>query len=98
MADKLTFSDWQDLAAKEMKGRDLTWRTPEGIDVKPLYTEAEIAAGGVIPQSDYEFLRKAGVQGIYGPGSNVVECAADMLRLIGHNMSPADEALSEAAE
>ena len=26
-------------------------------------------------------LRDAGVQGIYGPGSNVVECAADMLRL-----------------
>ena len=22
----------------------------------------------------------------YGPGSNVVECAADMLRLLGHNM------------
>jgi methylmalonyl-CoA mutase len=28
------------------------------------------------------------VQGIYGPGSNVVECAADMLRLLGHNMPP----------
>jgi hypothetical protein len=22
------------------------------------------------------------------PGSNVVECAADMLRLLGHNMPP----------
>jgi propionyl-CoA carboxylase alpha chain len=28
------------------------------------------------------------VQGIYGPGSNVVECAADVLRLLGHNMPP----------
>jgi hypothetical protein len=25
---------------------------------------------------------------IYGPGSNIVECAADVLRLLGHNMSP----------
>jgi methylmalonyl-CoA mutase len=24
--------------------------------------------------------------GIYGPGSNIVECAADVLRLLGHNM------------
>ena len=34
--------------------------------------------------------REAGVQGIYGPGSNVVECATDMLRLLGHNMPPVD--------
>ncbi|RXZ65928.1 methylmalonyl-CoA mutase [Pelagerythrobacter rhizovicinus] len=53
--------------------------------------DIKVVAGGVIPQSDYEFLRKAGVQGIYGPGSNVVECAADMLRLLGHNMPPAGE-------
>ncbi len=53
--------------------------------------DIKIVAGGVIPQSDYEFLRKAGVQGIYGPGSNVVECAADMLRLLGHNMPPSGE-------
>lgn len=30
--------------------------------------------------------RNAGVQGIYGPGSNVVECAADVLSLLGYNM------------
>ena len=33
---------------------------------------------------------EAGVQEICGPGSNVVECAADMLRLLGHNMPPVD--------
>jgi methylmalonyl-CoA mutase len=27
-----------------------------------------------------------------GPGSNVVECAADMLRLLGHNMPPIETA------
>ena len=30
--------DWQAAAAKEVKGKDLTWNTPEGIAVKPLYT------------------------------------------------------------
>lgn len=59
--------------------------------------DIKVVAGGVIPPQDYEFLREAGVQGIYGPGSNVVECGADMLRLLGHNMPPVGEGL-EAAE
>ncbi|NKJ42882.1 methylmalonyl-CoA mutase [Novosphingobium sp. SG720] len=53
--------------------------------------DIKVVAGGVIPPQDYDFLREAGVQGIYGPGSNVVECAADMLRLLGHNMPPLGE-------
>ena len=59
--------------------------------------DIKVVAGGVIPERDYDFLKKAGVQGIYGPGSNVVESAADMLRLLGHNMPPAGDEL-EAAE
>ncbi|MCH7627318.1 MAG: methylmalonyl-CoA mutase [Proteobacteria bacterium] len=59
--------------------------------------DIKVVAGGVIPPQDYDFLREAGVQGIYGPGSNVVECAADMLRLLGHNMPPLGSEL-EAAE
>ncbi len=59
-------------------------------------SDIKVVAGGVIPPQDYEFLREAGVQGIYGPGSNVVECAADMLRLLGHNMPPAGEELQAA--
>jgi methylmalonyl-CoA mutase len=51
-------------------------------------SDIKVIAGGVIPPQDYEFLRDAGVQGIYGPGSNIVECAADVLRLLGHNMPP----------
>ncbi|MHA6767069.1 methylmalonyl-CoA mutase [Sphingobium ummariense] len=58
-------------------------------------SDIKVIAGGVIPPQDYDFLRDAGVQGIYGPGSNVVECAADVLRLLGHNMPPAG--LEEAA-
>ena len=61
-------------------------------------SDIKVVAGGVIPAQDYEFLREAGVQGIYGPGSNVVECAADMLRLLGHNMPPVGDELDEAAE
>ncbi len=59
--------------------------------------DIKVVAGGVIPPQDYDYLRDAGVQGIYGPGSNVVECAADMLRLLGHNMPPVGSEL-EAAE
>ncbi len=55
-------------------------------------TDIKVIAGGVIPPQDYDYLRDAGVQGIYGPGSNVVECAADVLRLLGHNMPPLGEA------
>jgi methylmalonyl-CoA mutase len=51
-------------------------------------SDIKVIAGGVIPPQDYDFLRDAGVQGIYGPGSNIVECAADVLRLLGHNMPP----------
>jgi methylmalonyl-CoA mutase len=57
-------------------------------------SDIKVIAGGVIPPQDYDFLRDAGVHGIYGPGSNVVECAADVLRMLGHNMPP----LTEAAE
>ena len=47
MADfpKNTFADWEKLAAKELRERpvdDLTWMTPEGIAVKPLYTAADL--------------------------------------------------------
>ena len=59
--------------------------------------DIKVVAGGVIPPQDYEFLRQAGVQGIYGPGSNVVECAADLLRLLGHNMPPVGEEISTYA-
>jgi len=58
--------------------------------------DIKVVAGGVIPPQDYEFLREAGVQGIYGPGSNVLDCAADMLRLLGHNMPPLGSELEKA--
>jgi methylmalonyl-CoA mutase len=36
---------WAELATRQMKGRspdELVWETPEGIDVKPLYTAADL--------------------------------------------------------
>jgi methylmalonyl-CoA mutase len=36
---------WRELAKRELKGRDpetLNWTTPEGLVVKPLYTEADL--------------------------------------------------------
>jgi methylmalonyl-CoA mutase len=42
-----SLDNWQTLAEKELRGRsldDLTWNTPEGIGVKPLYTAADLEA------------------------------------------------------
>src|SRR3982751_4186575 len=43
MTDKPTLDAWQAAAAKEVKSRDLTWHTPEGIEVKPLYTADDVS-------------------------------------------------------
>src|SRR3546814_17747738 len=42
MTDKPTISDWKALSEKEVKGRDLTWQTPEGISVQQLYTAEDV--------------------------------------------------------
>jgi methylmalonyl-CoA mutase len=34
----------------------------------------------------------AGVQAIFGPGTNLVEAAGEVLKLLGHNMPPLEEA------
>ncbi|WP_397577214.1 methylmalonyl-CoA mutase, partial [Sphingorhabdus sp.] len=39
--------DWKKAADKEVKGKDLTWHTPEGISVKPLYTSADAGDPGL---------------------------------------------------
>jgi methylmalonyl-CoA mutase len=54
--------------------------------------DIKVIAGGVIPAQDYEFLREAGVQAIFGPGTNLIKAAEDVLRLLGHNMPPESEA------
>jgi methylmalonyl-CoA mutase len=49
--DRADLERWRQLATEERKGRspdELVWHTPEGIDVKPLYTRADV--------EDLEFL------------------------------------------
>jgi methylmalonyl-CoA mutase len=56
--------------------------------------DIKVVAGGVIPPQDYAMLRAAGVQAIFGPGTNLADAADEVLRLLGHNRRP----LNEAAE
>jgi methylmalonyl-CoA mutase len=41
-----------------------------------------VVAGGVIPAQDYDELRDAGVAAIFGPGTNIPEAAAEIVRLL----------------
>jgi methylmalonyl-CoA mutase len=54
--------------------------------------DIKVVAGGVIPPQDYAALRNAGVQAIFGPGTNLADAADEVLRLLGHNRPPMDEA------
>jgi methylmalonyl-CoA mutase len=67
---------------------------PEMIDALKEMGRADIkvVAGGVIPPQDYAALRAAGVQAIFGPGTNLADAADEVLRLLGHNRPPLDEA------
>ncbi len=44
-----TRDDWQDKAAKELKGRDATWQVPEGFAIRPLYTAEDLPADPGLP-------------------------------------------------
>ena len=48
--------------------------------------DIKVIAGGVIPAKDHAFLRRTGVRAIFGPGTNLVDAAAEVLRLLGHNL------------
>jgi len=41
-----------------------------------------VICGGVIPQQDYDFLKKAGVKAIFGPGTNIPDAARDILKIV----------------
>jgi len=41
-----------------------------------------VTAGGVIPMQDYDFLYKAGVAAIFGPGTNVMKSAIDVMHIL----------------
>ncbi len=54
-------------------------RAADRLDIK-------VIAGGIIPVKDHAVLRRAGVMAIFGPGTNLVEAAGEVLRLLGHNL------------
>lgn len=41
-----------------------------------------VIAGGVIPAQDYDFLYKAGVAAIFGPGSPVAKSAIQIVKIL----------------
>jgi len=47
-----------------------------------------VFVGGVIPQQDYDFLVRAGVKGIYGPGTPIPVSARDVLEQIRRAVAP----------
>ena len=44
--------------------------------------DVTVVVGGVIPRRDYEFLYDCGVAGIFGPGTNILDAASSILKLI----------------
>jgi methylmalonyl-CoA mutase len=44
--------------------------------------DATVVVGGVIPRRDYQFLYDCGVAGIFGPGTNILDAASSILKLI----------------
>ena len=48
-----------------------------------------VFVGGVIPPQDYDFLYKAGVAGVFGPGTVIPACAQNILNAIASTMRAA---------
>mgnify|MGYP002749338554 CR=1 FL=1 len=44
-----------------------------------------VTAGGVIPAQDYDFLYKAGVAAIFGPGTRIPKSAIEMIRILNED-------------
>jgi methylmalonyl-CoA mutase len=45
-------------------------------------SDIRVFVGGVIPAQDYDFLQRAGVAGVFGPGTPIPECARKVLAAI----------------
>jgi len=61
---------------------------PHVIDELNNYGRGDILviAGGVIPPQDYDFLFKAGVSGVFGPGTKISESAIAILNILLKNV------------
>ena len=56
------------------------WLSVWGADI--LVKSCLVVAGGVIPSQDYDYLFKAGVSGIFGPGTVIAEAASQILEIM----------------
>jgi len=54
--------------------------------------DIRVIVGGVIPQQDYEFLYRAGAMAVFGPGTNIPQCAQEILAML--MAEPAEAGLS----
>ena len=50
-------------------------------------SDISVFVGGVIPAHDYDFLHRAGVKGVFGPGTPIPECARKVLAAISARRS-----------
>ncbi len=50
--------------------------------------DISIVVGGIIPQKDYDFLRKNGAAAIFGPGTPIPACAIAIIQAIEAQRSP----------
>ena len=48
-----------------------------------------VTAGGVIPAQDYDFLYKAGVSAIFGPGTRIPKSAIEMIKILNEERADA---------
>ena len=44
--------------------------------------DIRVIVGGVIPQQDYEYLYQAGASAVFGPGTNIPQCAQEVLAIL----------------
>ncbi len=54
-----------------------------------------IVVGGVIPASDYDALFAAGATAVFGPGTNIPEAAADLIRRLNEKYGYSGKAAAE---
>lgn len=57
-----------------------------------------VVCGGVIPPKDYQFLRDAGVEAIFGPGTRITSAALEVLSAVerrSHRLKNASQQASD---
>ena len=78
--------EWKRQGQKEQKDRPDREKTKIKVDQQRIKAKGAedivVVCGGVIPQRDYQFLYDCGVRAIFGPGTNILDAASEILKLI----------------